>query len=239
MRFEIILLFLIIITACGPKPYIKPPELKTPDEVWSEFTGQYNSINSLAFSGDLTIKADKVYNCKLQLLYIAPDSFAFLAEGTLGIDLARGAIIGSSGFWEIPREKYHEKIQLGDRIYFENDRFWIDIEQLLQAVFFFRENTGFQFERKHNSKFVYTADFKSYSKLFEIDRKSSTPVKQFVYTPEDTVTVEYYDWKMSKKSNFPRSLMIKSNVSNSIVEYKIKKLRINPEIKAKYFQSKF
>ncbi len=116
MRFKAILLFLIIITACGPKPYIKPPELKTPDEVWSEFTSQYNNINSLAFSGDLTIKADKVYNCKLQLLYIAPDSFAFLAEGTLGIDLVRGAIIGSSGFWEIPREKYHEKIQQGDRI---------------------------------------------------------------------------------------------------------------------------
>ena len=109
----------------------------------------------------------------------------------------------------------------------------------MQAVFFFNDNTGFQFERKHNSKFVYTADFKSNSKLFEIDRKSSTPVKQFIFTPEDTVTVEYYNWKMSKKSNFPRSLIIYSNVSNSIVEYEIKKLRINPKIKTKYFQSKF
>jgi len=233
-----IVLFSLVFTACGPKPEIKVEVSKSFQEVWDGYKEYYNDIHSLAFSGNLTIAAGKVYDCKLQLIYASPDSFAFLTEGTLGIDLARGAIIGDSGFWEIPREKFHETIECGDRIFFEDGQFWIDIEQLLQAVFFFRDNSNFRFEKQLGSRNIYTYTHDNGKKIIEINRNSLTPVRQILCSPSDTVFIEYYDWNRLPVSRFPGRMTIDSRLSGAKVEYVIKKLRVNPDIKLSNFLPK-
>ena len=238
MRFRVLIFFLTIFAACGPKPEIKVEVLKSFQEVWDGYLEYYDNINSLAFSGNLTITAGKVYDCKLQLIYASPDSFAFLTEGALGIDLARGAIVGDSGFWEITREKFHETIEYGDRIFFEDGQFWIDIEQLLQAVFFFRDNSNFQFEKQLGSRFIYTYTYNGGKKIMEINRDSLTPVRQIFYNPTDTVFIEYYDWNRLPVSRFPGRMTIDSRLSGAKVEYVIKKLKINPDVKLSNFLPK-
>lgn len=241
LRFRITLMLIIILFACGPKPEVKISAVSNnPQEVWDGFSYRYNDINTLAISGDLTITADKIYNCKLQLLYASPDSFAFMAEGTLGIDLARGAICGDSGFWEIPRERYHEKLHQGDRINFEDGKFQIDIEQLLQAVFYFQEYDDVEFIKQTGSRFIYLYNSNHSKIVMEINRDSLTPVRQTFFGSGDTTYAEYYNWKsLADNKAFPGIIKIYSFNPNTVLEYKIDKIRANRSLKTAFFLPKF
>ena len=95
MGFRTALVLLIVVAACGPRPDHEIRISHSPAAAWHRFEQSYKNLTSLALSGDFSIENEQAYECNLQLLYAAPDSFAFLAEGTLGIDLARGAIPAS------------------------------------------------------------------------------------------------------------------------------------------------
>jgi len=241
LRFRITPLLLLMLFACGPKPEVKISNVSNnPQEIRDGFFQRYNDINSLAISGDLSITADKAYNCKLQLLYASPDSFAFMAEGTLGVDLARGAICGDSGFWEIPREQYHEKLHQGDRINFENGKFQIDIEQLLQAVFYFRKYANVDFIKQTGSRFTYSYGADNCKIIMEINRDSLTPVRQTFISSSDKTYAEYYDWKLSSDNiMFPGRIKIYSFQPNTVLEYKIDKIKANHSLKTSFFLPKF
>jgi len=237
-RSTLLLLFVLII-ACGPSPEIRIEGDKSPQAVWNRYTARYNDINSLAFSGSFTISKKETHEFKLQILYCSPDSFAFLAEGTLGVDLARGAIVGDSGFWEIPRENYIEHINRDDQILFGESEIAIDIGILLDAIFFFRSSHDFTYMKRDGSRYIYANDKQNPDHLIEMNRDSGTPIRQTIIDPVDTVHVEYYDWKSDAADCiYPGRIKVYSAVSDIRAEYHIKKAKLNPTIGESNFHPK-
>jgi len=240
LRSNLILLILIaIFTACGPKPQVRYAGPKTPQAVWNAYIARFQDINSLALSGSFSIVNHKTYECKLQLVYASPDSFAFLAEGTLGVDLARGALVGGSGFWEIPRENYSEELHPGDQIYLGEDETSININKLLDAIFFFRLNEGFIYEKRVGSRFIYTNCTSGEIRKIEINRDSATPVRLVIIDPIDTLYIEYFDWSLiSDNIIFPGRIRAFSPLTEIKAEYYNKRLKKNPEIHESLFSPK-
>ena len=242
-RFRIFyfLVALIIIGGCGPTPKlnIKPP--KEPDKLWEFFEAKYDSINSLALSGSFVIKGEKTYDTKLQLVYAFPDSFAFLAEATLGIDAARGAIIDGSGFWEIPREKFSEEITIDDYIMFDGNS--IDIGLLLQAMFYFRDLPDYRYINKRSYKYNYSKADNKHHKTIELNGQSATPISIKITEnsnmQQSVYTIDYYDWrKLGDSMLYPGRITVSSAVSGLTAEYNISKAKINPSLPASLFKKR-
>jgi len=227
---------LTLIIACGPKPQVQYTGHKTPQAVWEAYTARFQDINSLALSGSFSIVNRKTYDCKLQLIYASPDSFAFLAEGTLGADLARGALVGDSGFWEIPRENYSEQLNPGDRIYLGEDETSININKLLDAIFFFRLNEGFIFEKRDGSRFIYANNNSGEIRKIEISRDSATPVRLAIIDLGDTLYIEYFDWgSISDNLIFPGRIKAFSTLNKIKTEYQNRRAKRNPENYESFF----
>lgn len=236
MRFKTSVFILFIFLACGPKPEVKVQIELAPAQVWDGYFVKYQDISSIALSGTLSIFSAKAYDCKLQLIYIYPDSFAFLAEGSFGVDIVRGTLVADSGFFEIPREKYHQKLSAGDNILL-NDDIEIDINSLLQAVFFFRAGCDFKYIDRSGSRYIYLCDIEENKKLIEINVDSFTPIRQIFYNLSDTLTVGYYEWKvLSDNVILPGRIKIISNVSDLDIDYRIKKVKVNPDVKMTFFR---
>lgn len=240
LRFKIVLLFLpVIFASCGPKPQIQYIGPQTPEAVWRAYTARFQDINSLALSGSFSIFNQKTYECKLQLIYAAPDSFAFLAEGTLGVDLARGALVGGLGFWEIPRENYSEQLDPGDQIFLGEDETSIDINKLLNAIFFFRLNDSFIYEKQVDSRFVYTHSNYGHFYRLEISRDSAMPIRLTIIDPIDSLYVEYYDWSpISDNLVFPGRIRAFTPSTKITAEYHNKRAKKNLEIHGSFFSPK-
>ncbi len=240
MRSNIVLLILItIFIACGPRPQIKYSGPKTPQAVWDAYTARFQDINSLALSGSFSIVNRKTYECKLQLIYVRPDSFAFLAEGTLGIDLARGALINGSGFWEIPRENYSEQLVPGDQIYLGEDETSININKLLDAIFFFRLNKGFIFEKRVGSRFIYANYDSDQTRRIEISRDSATPARLSIIDSTGTLYIEYFDWStISDNLVLPGRIKAFSPLTKIKAEFHNNRAKQNPEKNRSFFLPK-
>ena len=223
------LLLLILAVSCGPRPGIRIQEDKTPQAVWEAFIAGYENIHSLALSGSFTISEHETHEFKLQLIFASPDSFAFLAEGTLGADLARGAVVGDSGFWEIPRENFSEPLGRGDQILFGEPGIPLDISTMLEAIFFFIDRDNFTFQSRDGSKYIYSNNDNISSRQIELSRDSATPVRRIFAGLDDTVFVDYFDWRLIGENRaYPGRIKVNSPVSGMTAEYLVNKTRINP-----------
>ncbi|MCP4580454.1 MAG: hypothetical protein GY839_02470 [candidate division Zixibacteria bacterium] len=239
MVFRLALLLFVFVLACGPRPEIQVKGDKSPQAVWDRYSARFNDVNSLAFSGSFAISKNETHEFKLQILYSSPDSFAFLAEGTLGVDLARGAIIGDSGFWEIPRENYIEHLNRDDQILFGESEIAIDIGKLLDAIFYFKSGEDLTYTGRDGSRYIYADNEGNQSRTIEINRDSATPVRQIIIDPADTVNIEYYDWNSNNDNGaFPGRIKVYSSVSKVRAEYHIKKVKVNPTIRESNFLPK-
>ena len=222
---------MIAAIACGPGPGDKFQIPQTPSAVWSKFAQRYDSLSSLALSGDLSIENGRAYDCSLQLLYAAPDSFAFLAEGTLGLDLIRGAIIGETGFWEIPREGISERIFPGVMISLPDENVAIDPNTLIRAVFYFRDLHDYQYEKRSGSKLIFVRPGADSGQIIELNRDSATPISQTFFAGRDTVKSDYSSWgSVPAGAVFPGRIDFFSTSSGAKITYWIKKSKYNPRI---------
>ena len=235
MRFKASVLLLVLLLTCGPKPKVEVQVELTPAQVWDGYLAKYQDINSLALSGTLNIFSARAYDCKLQLIYVNPDSFAFLAEGSFGVDIVRGILFADSGYFEIPKERYQQKLSAGDCILLDDD-VEIDINSLLQAVFFFRDGCDFRYIDRSGSRYIYLCNVDDNKKVIEINGDSFTPIRQILYNLSDTLTVDYYEWNaLSDNVILPGRIKIISKVSDLDIDYLIKKVKINPEVKMTSF----
>lgn len=235
MRFKISVILLLIFLACGPKPEVKVQVKPTPENIMDCYHNKYHYINSLALSGTLSIFSGKAYDCKLQLIYVYPDSFAFLAEGSFGVDIARGMLIADSGYFEVPREQYHQNLSNGDYIFLDGIR--IDISSLIKAVFFFRTSCDFKYMSRSGSRFIYSCNDEENDRIIEINGDSYTPIRQIFYNLNDTLTVDYYKWKVFADAiSLPGRIMINSKVSDMDINYQIKKVKVNPIVNNAFFR---
>lgn len=239
MGFRTALALLIVVVACGPKPDHEIRISPAPAAAWHRFTQAYNNLTSLALSGDFSIENKQAYDCNLQLLYAAPDSFAFLAEGTLGIDLARGAILGDTGFWEVPRQGINEEVWPGDLLILPDNDTAIDIEVLVRAVFFFRQTSDYEYQTRSGSKLNFVRQAGDSVQVIELSRDSATPASQTFISADDTIRVSYSDWhNLATGLAFPHRIDISSTVSGMKITYLIKKSKYNPNIDLSNFLPK-
>lgn len=234
-------LAVLIFFNCGSKPEIRVRPQQSAEDLWQTFTARYDSIQTLALSGTFVIKGEKTYECKLQLVYASPDSFAFLAEGTLGIDAARGALINGAGFWEIPREKYSEEISRNDLIEFDGHQFDLDI--FLQAIFFFRNMIGFKFDSNHGYRYQYVSESSAASRVLVLNSDSGTPIRQIIARhdngTDDIYEIDYFAWRTIGESMIiPGRITYLSKNKGLQAEYQIEKLKINRSIPAALFTPK-
>lgn len=230
------ILLVIFIIDCGPKPNINIQGAKTPQRVWDIFRARYADIRSLALEGSFVIKGKQTHDVALQIYFALPDSFAFLAEGMFGADIARGAIIADSGFWEIPREQSYERIYKDDQLILDDYGTGIDIEDLIRAIIFFRNMDKFSFDNMSGSRYTYSHIAGMITVQLEINRDSATPIKQTIYNPNDTEEVNYSDWQVRAESTvLPGHIKINYVKSRLSGEYRIKKVKINPNLPKKLF----
>ena len=226
----------ILIFACGPHPSFRIQGARTPQNIWEIFQSRYNNINSLALQGSFTIKGRETHEISLQTFYSSPDSFAFLAEGTLGTDIARGAMTGDSGFWEIPHEKYYEPIQNGDTIVLDEYGTAIDISELIRSIFFFKDLSGYHFESASGAKYLYKKSEGSLIIELYVNKDTATPVSQTAIGLHGETRADYYDWKfMGEALIMPGSIKIDFPESKFRGEYKIRKAKKNPLIPSKFY----
>lgn len=215
------------------------PTAGDPERVWNAYVSQFSYVHSLAFDGNVTIESEAVYESGLQVFYQAPDSFAFMAEGTLGVDLVRGALVSDSGFWEIPRERVHKRLEPGERVNFENQELQINIAELLDGIFFFRNSADFGFLQATGARFVYRGAGDNPVRIIELSRDSATPTRQFLYTPDDTVEIQYSDWRTFSGHPFPYRVRLHWAVSGLRVEYVVSRVSVNPTVPQFYFWPQF
>lgn len=234
-------LLLLLSISCGPKPQPQiQPKLSAYD-IWTIFESRYDSVRSLALSGSFVIKGVKTYECKLQLVYTYPDSFAFLAEGTLGIDAARGAIVDGIGFWEIPREKYSEEISIGDKIIFDGSK--IDLDILLQAVFFMRHLDRYSFIKKISHRYQYVKNDPTTSSILDLNAETATPIRQSIrqvsYSGYITYQADYFAWqKIDNTMTIPGRIVLDCEQDKMEAEYIISKIKVNPKIPLSFYSPK-
>ena len=238
LRFKISVFSLLVILACGPKPEVEVQIKLTPEHIMDSYHNMYHNINSLALSGTLSIVSDRAYDCNLQLMYIQPDSFAFLAEGSFGIDIARGALVADSGFFEVPKERYHQNLSSGDYIFLDDIR--LDINSLIQAVIFFQVSHDFKYMERSGSRFIYSCNDGENKRIIELNSDSFTPISQTLYNLTDTLTVDYYKWEIfTDDIRFPERIIMNSKVSDTDINYQIKKVKVNPIINRAFFMPEF
>jgi len=211
------------------------------------FITPYDSLNSLALSGQFVITNEQTYECKLQVFYIAPDSFAFLAEGTLGADIARGALINGVGFWEIPREDYYEKISIGDQIAFGDVDIAIDLDILLNAIFYFKNTGNFHpFDIDSitipNDREYYKSNDAYYQRIITLDRSNAMAISQIIVeenSPNNTVAeIKYDNWRIYDKIAIPEKIGLVFVQDGIRVEYQIDRVKLNPAIALSFFSPK-
>jgi hypothetical protein len=232
-----------LILACGPKPSVYQGKPATPESAWGLFVSRYENIDALALSGGFMIKNDRKYESKLQTFYLSPDSFAFLAEGTLGIDLARGALISGHGFWEVPRDKYHEDIGIGDMIVMGDGEIAIDIDVLLKAIFFFKNLSDYTYETTEGTKYIYQADYDYYRCRLALNKATATPTNLTIFMNRDAgpaeIQIDYYGWKsLGNDLVMPGRIKMDFRREGLQTEYNIGKLKVNPRIPNSYFEPK-
>jgi hypothetical protein len=243
-RLKLSFLSLVLLTfACSPKPSLYNGKPTTPEYAWRLFASRYENINALALSGSFAIKSNRKYESKLQLFFAAPDSFAFLAEGTLGIDVARGALLTGRGFWEIPREKYHEDISSGDMIVLGEGDIAIDIDILLKAIFFFKNLDDYDYQTTEGTKYIYQADYEYYHCRLTLNKASATPTNLIIYFDKsggvEEVRAGYFGWKsLGDNMAIPGRIKLDFPRENLEADYNIKKQKTNPTIPASYFAPK-
>ncbi len=228
----------VIIHSCGTKPSPEIIPSQSPEKLWQYFSSKYDSIESLAFKGDFTLSGERTYKTNLQLVYAAPDSFAFLAEAALGIDAARGAIIHGRGFWEIPREDYSESITLLDQIRIDN--YEVDLESILQSVFFFKGLKNYEYLEKNGNRLIYCSKGMDRLIIIELNKDSGTPISlifnRFSLFNPVIYEANYYDWRKSGDGMlFPGRIELSSTSNKLKVEYVLSRIKANPDLPQKLF----
>jgi hypothetical protein len=233
---------LAILLACGPKPVpeLMPP-VSDPQEIWGLFASRYEGIHSLALSGSFSVINEKTYDSKLQVIFGAPDSFAFLAEGTLGVDIARGALVNGAGFWESPREDYYEDISRGDAIELGEAGISLDIDILLKSIFFFQNLDEFTFAQSDGIRYYYLAVDSLSRREFQVNRATATPMSQtiFYWADSDTqaVYIDYYGWQsLSEEMIIPGRITVKFDRGNAVADYRISRAKYNPDVPESFFK---
>lgn len=229
---------LLLFMACGPRPSVQIQPGHSPQDIWKTFASRYDSVKTLALSGSFVIYGEKTYECKLQMVYAVPDSFAFLAEGTLGIDAARGALIDGFGFFEIPREKYRQELTADDKIEFDGNL--IDLDIFLQAVFYFRDLDKFDYLSHRSFKYQFATAGNLGKRLIELNAETATPIRQTISglhsEGEAIYDIDYYAWrKLDDSLTIPGRIKLSSEGFNFQADYQIKKMKINPKIPPSFF----
>lgn len=243
-RYKLFIAFLLIVIlqSCGPKPRPEIQPTKSSEQLWQLFSSKYDSMESLALKGSFVISGEKTYETSLQLVYAFPDSFAFLVETILGIDAARGAIVNGIGFWEIPREKYSEQVSLNDNIIIENQS--ININILLQSVFFFRDLESYKFTERDSYRFKYTKKNTDHVSIIELNSDTVTPISLTLYKLSSynpgVFKVDYFDWQKSGNSMLIPGRIKLSSLTNELnTEFTISKVKTNPQLPNSLFKSRF
>ncbi len=232
----------LLFFACGPKPQPAIEPAKSPEHLWQIFASKYDSIESLALKGSFQIKGEKSFETSLQVVYAAPDSFAFLAEATLGIDAARGSLVRGKGFWEIPRENYSEQITIFDQIKFEN--YTIDIDILLQALFFFKALDYYEFEEIDSYRYKYIRIIGDQFSELALNKDSATPINLTIRSLSPVnpgyFEIRYFDWqKTGIQMIYPGRIEMYSESDSLTIHYSISRIKENPRLPVSLFKPRF
>ena len=215
--------------ACGPRPDFQIATDKSPGAVWKGFKDRYAGITSLAISGKLIIRTHKVFECKLEIGFIRPDSICFFAEGPLGVDLAQGYLIGDSGMVDFPKSDTRQKFSSRDYLYIEQEDIAIPIGALQLGLVFFANSCSANYMGGSGETYRYDCRANDHQGSFFIDRDRCLPGSRLLIIGADTARTEYSHWR-----TFDGGLIFPQ-----VVKIIIPNLPLNLEIRSSRIEARF
>jgi hypothetical protein len=234
-----LLLAVITIASCGPKPQLKLRTDGSPEAVWKAYQKRFENVKSLALKGTLESQGAKPWACGFQITYASPDSFTFLGEGILGTDLFRGAVVADSGFWEVPRDKKYWHLSLNEKLKIEEAGVEIALVQLLNSVFIFKLGNNFVYKRTEGKQYTYCATTDSAEISLTLDSQTCLPTRLNWGSIPMSDFVEYSNWK-EFGNNLVYASKIKAYTAHREIEkiFKITRARRDIAIPKSLYMSK-
>jgi hypothetical protein len=231
----LIILAAMIVISCGAKPHLKLVTDGSPEAVWNAYQKRFTNINSLALGGKLESRGKNNWECDFQITYAYPDSFAFLAEGAFGVDLVRGAIVGDSGFWEIPREKKIKLINGRDDIESDGSESVVVPVQLLHSIFFFKSGSNFVYI-KSEEEFTYRDTNESALISVVLAGETCLPQKMIFGKRAECSSAIYSKWKeFEGNCIFPTKIEYSDSKKDDRLTFRITRVKHDAKIpKAMY-----
>ncbi len=231
--FRFFCLAVIVVFACGPKPHREIPVFNG-ESLSKAFNAEYGSLKSLVIKLKVSFGLNVNQEFDLTAVYIFPDSFAFLAEGLLGIDLARGAICGDSGFWELPRKNEIYTISRFDRIWIGDSLSELSVDGLAKMVFFFAEVTLEGDWKVLGKELIFTVVDGVPQRIFCFESQSGRLLYQYL-SGADSLIASYRSWRSFAGLRMPRTIRLFDFSGDELAELKIKKISSDRRIPRSMF----
>gem|GEM_PF-6919586 len=221
--------------ACGPKPYQETPLLDG-HGLGDAFDAEYGSIKSLVVKLEAGLGSDLSREFELTAAYLYPDSFAFLAEGVFGADLARGALCGDSGFWEFPRRNESCRISRFDKIIIGDSLPAISIGSLARVLFFFAGTTLAGDRQSTGNEIVITAADGPITRRYCFESRTGRLLFQYLLGA-DSLVASYHSWRRFSSVRLPATIRLFDYSRSEFAGLKIKKASSNRRIPRSMFLS--
>jgi hypothetical protein len=228
---SILILLLLLISACGPKPELRITTDGSSGSVWEAFLRRIPETDSVAIKGSLKIEASKAYEFGFEAFYISPDTLNFTAKGPLGIGWAKVVLLGDSGYFVNSKEKSITWFGKNDQILLGDTESQVTIPEILRALFLDKpECDGSLVEQQKNAyRFLCGSDADKIDLL--IGRESCLPKQQIISSVNKSFEAKYSGWKMVNKFRvYPTKIIMESSSLNGCLRFKIDQFKPNAKI---------